>query len=110
MGNCTATVKRVYSEGPYKEVIADIAMSTSYATGGDTLPLSALGLGSCDVVNLCAGAGAVLGHALAVIHGATPGTAPKIFARDVATGTEVSNATPLQTEIVRCIAKGEGPF
>jgi hypothetical protein len=110
VGNCTGTIKRVYNEGPMKQTIVDLSMSGSYATGGDTVPLSVLGLTTVEYLNLCAGTSNTLGHPLAVIHGATPQTAPKIFARDVGTGAEVANATNLSTMVVRVIASGEGPF
>lgn len=110
MGNCTATIKRSFSEGPMKKVIADLAMSTSYATGGDTVPLSIFGLSSIELLNICGASSSVTGHTLAVLHGATPLTAPKIFARDVGTGAEVTNATNVATMVVRVEASGEGPF
>jgi hypothetical protein len=113
MGNCTASIKRVFSEGPLKAVIADVSLSSSYATGGDTLPLSALGMNTVEAVNLCGGQG---GRLLEVVHGATDVTAPKIKAyRDVTPAAtaplpEETAATNLTTTTVRVIAYGDGPF
>lgn len=111
MGNCTATIQRSFSEGPMKKVIADLALSSSYATGGDTVPLSVLGLQTVEILNISgSSSGVALFHPLMVIHGATNRTAPKIMARDVATGAEVTNTQNLSTLVVRVEAKGEGPF
>jgi hypothetical protein len=112
MGNVAATIVRTWSDGPVKMVIADLSMSSSYATGGDTVPLSALGLSSLEALDLTSNtSGAALFHPLIVIHGANNRTAPKIMARDVAAGTEIANATNLSTMTgIRCIARGEGPF
>jgi hypothetical protein len=111
MGNCTATIKRTFSEGPMKKVIADLALSTSYAAGGDTVPLSVLGLQTVEMLSISGSTSpAALFHTLSVLHGATNQTAPKIMARDVGTGAEVTAATNLSTMVVRVEAQGEGPF
>src|SRR6266566_2319765 len=112
MGNVTVTVKRVFSDGPMKTVIADLAMSSSYATGGDTVPLASLGLGTIEALDLTTStSGAALFHPLMVIHGATNKIAPLIMARDVAAGTQIGNAVDLSSMTgIRCVARGEGPF
>lgn len=110
MGNCTATILRAYSSGPMKHVIADLTMSGSYATGGDTVPLSILGLANVEMLNISGASAGLVGHTLSVVHGATSRTAPKILARDVVTGTEVTAAQSLATMVVRVEAQGEGPF
>ena len=44
MGNISATVVRSMAVGNARQVVADLAGSSSYATGGDTLTPAALGL------------------------------------------------------------------
>lgn len=105
MGNCTVTIKKRTGIVPTGQaVVADIALSTSYATGGDTVVLKDLALpDGCDVLVLQAGASSPAGHALEIINGATPATAPKIRVRDVATGVEITATTNLSAQSVRAM-------
>lgn len=105
MGNCTVTVKKKSPVSPSgKTVIVDIALSSSYATGGDTVTLASLGLKRLSALMLQTGVSSPGGHALEVINGADEYTAPKIRARDVAAGTELANAGDRSAEKVRAIA------
>ena len=110
MGNCTATIKKaapgVAPAGQAK--IVDIALSGSYATGGDTLLASSLGFKNVDAISLCGAALSPAGHAVEVIYGA-PGVDPKLRIRDVATGSEISAATNLSAQSIRAIAYGDNP-
>jgi predicted aconitase len=108
MGNCTAVLKKGPTTGispTGRAVIADVSLSTSYATGGDTVPLAALGLpDGVDALDLCAAVTTPGGHAVEYIPGATPATAPKLRVRDVATGVELTSATNNSAQSVRVIA------
>lgn len=107
MGICTVTTKRRNMNlGSVHGVVADVAMSASYATGGDTLTIASLGLQTLEAL-IIPGTSSVLGHTLAPIHGATIKTDPLIFARDVGTGAQVSNTTDLSTMTFRVLAVGE---
>lgn len=107
MGTCTVTLKRKnVNLGSMHGVIADVALSSSYATGGDTLTIASLGLQTLEALIVPA-AGSVLGHVIAPIHGTTIKTDPLIFARDVVTGAQVTNAFDASTEIFRVLAIGE---
>jgi hypothetical protein len=75
------------------------------ASGGDTVPLPLAGLRTVTVLNLCSGVSSPGGHALEVIYGTEePPVAPKIRARDVATGAELGNGTDQSAQSVRAIA------
>lgn len=107
MGTCTVTIKRRnVNLGSVHGVIADVAMSNSYATGGDTLTIASLGLQSLEMLIVPEG-GSVLGHVIQPVHGSTIKTDPLLFARDVATGSQVTAATDLSTEVFRVLAIGE---
>lgn len=108
MGNCTVTIRKMATPQAVpagQSVVADIALSTSYATGGDTIPLASLGLpNGVDFIDVSGGATTPGGHAVEVVHGATPGTAPKLRVRDVAAGTELANASNNSGQTVRVMA------
>lgn len=113
MGNCTVAIKRrtgISTTG--QTVIADVTMSASYATGGDTLLISDLGMKSVSAVIL-SGASPTSGVALSVVHGAAETTNPKIKAyQDVtpaatAPFAEVAAATNLSTHVVRAVVFGD---
>lgn len=109
MGNCTATIKKrtgVTAVG--QAMIADVALSSSYATGGDTVPLTIFPLAGISML-LANSITTPGGHAVEVIHGASDGVAPKLRVRDVATGAELTNATDNSAQSVRLIAISD-PF
>src|SRR3990172_4669530 len=113
MGNCTVAIKkRTGNAVSGKVIVADITMSTSYATGGDTVPLASLELSSIDVLMLSGNSG---GYTMEVVHGAAPTTAPKIkLYEDKVTAaspplSEEANATNVSTIVVRAIAYGDNP-
>jgi len=105
MGNCTGTIKKKSPLTPAgKTVIVDIALSSSYATGGDTVPFSVLGVKRLSALVLQSGALSPAGHAVEVINGANEFTAPLLRIRDAATGSEIANATNLSAQSIRAIA------
>lgn len=111
MGTCSVTIKkRDAGIGDHVEVTADVALSTSYATGGDTLTLSSLGLKTLRSLILCSSVAPATTRPLAVVHGATEVTDPKIMAMVVATGIEETAAVNVSTSIVRVVAKGDHAF
>lgn len=111
MGNCAVTVKEEFSFGPFHAKIVDIAGSSSYATGGDTVRLVDLGLKTIQGLFLSGAFGpSALFHVNAVLHGATSVTDPKIMFRDSVTGAEVTAGQNLSTEVIRALVLGEGPF
>jgi len=107
MGNCTVAIRRKHSGRTNGfSTIVDINLSASYATGGDTVPLAALGLGMGRLTSLMlqSGVSSPGGHALEVVNGATEDVAPKIRARDVASGAELTNATDQSAQSIRAEA------
>lgn len=108
MGTCTVTTRKstgLVPTGTGK--IVDIALSASYAAGGDTVPLASLGVTRLQALNLCGSVTSPGGHPVEVIFGADEGTNPKLRARDVATGTEVTGNQSAQS--VRAIVYGDLP-
>lgn len=71
-------------------VDADITMSASYATNGDTVPVATLGLKVVDEILVHGN-----NEGLSLVLGGTS-QAPKVVAYDT-TETEVTNATDLST-------------
>lgn len=109
MGNCTVTIKKrtgIFPTGDGK--LVDIALSSSYATGGDTVTLASLGVRSLDalILNSATTPG---GHAVEVIHGAAGTTAPLLRVRDAATGAQLTNATDNSAQSVRALVLGDFP-
>jgi len=104
MGNCTATIKKKSPLTPAgRTVVADVALSTSYATNGDTVPISIFGLRRLSL--LLANAHTTPGgHHVEVIHGADEYTAPKLRVRNVTTGAELGAASDNSAQSVRLIA------
>jgi hypothetical protein len=111
MGTCAVAIKkRDGGIGDHVEVTADVTLSSSYATGGDTLKISDLGLKTLRSLILCSSIAPATTRPLAVVHGATEVVDPKIMAMVVATGIEETAATNLSTTIVRVVAKGDHAF
>lgn len=107
MGAVAVTnVRRGASVGRFKVVEADVALSASYATGGDTLSPQALGLRAIHQIlipshDLITGKPitvAAAGNRALSLGGTT--TAPTVIARDAA-GTEVVAATNVSTNVRR---------
>lgn len=108
MGNCTVTFRRRTGVMPTGVgEIVDIALSSGYATGGDTVPLAALGVRNLQALSLCAAVTSPAGHPVEIIHGATETTAPLLRVRDVVTGAEITAATNLSAQTLRGIVMGE---
>lgn len=119
MGNVAVAIRRRTGLTPSgKCVIADLTLSSSYADGGDTVPLASLGLTTIDALVLSGASGVpsgggadVTGRVLQVVHGATDTTAPKIAAYVQGAGagplTETAATTNLSTITVRAIAYGD---
>lgn len=112
MGTATVTIKkRTGLAAAGACVIADITLSSSYATGGDTVPLSALGLKTCDALMLT---GSNAGYTMEAVHGAAVTTDPKIkLYEDKAAAastplSEEANATNVSAVTVRAVIFGDG--
>ena len=93
MGNCTAVIKKKNVRPYGRSVIAQISLSTSYATGGDTIPFVILGIGNRVSFISPPGVTTPGGHVVELIPGATEYVAPKLRVRDVATGVELTAAS-----------------
>ncbi len=116
MGTCTVAIKKRTGITPTGQtIVADITLSASYATGGDTVTLASLGLKSLSALVLTGNAGAV---ALEVVHGANETADPKIkVSRDNANATYLSQvafaepaaAVNFSAVTVRAIAYGDLP-
>jgi len=100
MGNCTAVIKKKNVRPYGRSNIVQISLSTSYATNGDTVPISILGIGNRLSAILGGAVTTPGGHAVEYIPAATEYTAPKLRVRDVATGAEISNATNLSAQSI----------
>src|SRR5437899_13086860 len=110
MGNCTVVIKKKSPLAPAgRAVVVDITLSSSYATGGDTVPIASL-FGSSSPKNrltslmLQSGAVSPGGHALEATNGATEYAAPLLRVRDAATGAERATASNNATQSDRPIA------
>lgn len=104
MGNCTATIKkRTGVSAVGQAVIADLALSTSYATGGDAIPPSIFGLSGISMLHIGSPGTTPGGHALEFIYG-TEAAGPLVRVRDVATGAELANASNNAAQSVRVTA------
>lgn len=107
MGNCTVTIKKQSGITPTGTTrLVDIALSSSYATGGDTVTLASLGVTRIEAL-LINGATTPGGHAIEVIHGATATTAPLVRVRDAATGAQLTNATDNSAQSFRGLILGD---
>lgn len=114
MGTATVAIKkRTGITAVGQSTVVDITLSTSYATGGDTVTLASLGLPSVSAMVLTSNAG---GYNVQVVHGAVETTAPllKVYQGDntnaaAAPGIEVPNTTNLSTVVVRAIVYSD-PF
>lgn len=116
MGTCTVAIRKRTGIVPAgRAAVVDITLSSSYADGGDTVPISALGIGKrCDILMLQsdaavpAGGADVTGRSLVVVNGATPSTDPKIavYVQGAAAGplTERAAASNESTVTVRALA------
>jgi len=91
-------------------VRAVITMSTTYATGGDTISAASFGLGS--ITKLDIQGGGVSGGTLAILFEGTPvpGPVTKVQAfwsgAQTARFQEVTSGTDLSASVVSCIAFG----
>lgn len=109
MGVCSVAIVKRAGPSPFgQSAVVDITLSSSYATGGDTVNIKDLGIGNrCSALIL---SGSVNGRVLEVAHGATEFTAPLIQAfQDNAVAAaaalgEVAAATNLTSITVRAIA------
>lgn len=109
MGTCTVTVKKQGGVSPTGTAkIVEIALSASYATGGDAVTLASLGVSRLHLLDLNSNT-TPGGHSVEVIHGATETTAPLLRIRDTATGAQLTNATDNSAQSVRGIAYGDFP-
>lgn len=110
MGTCTVTPRKrsgILPTGTGQ--LVDIALSSSYATGGDTVTLASLGVTRLQGLILGSSASSPAGHAIEVLYGATEGDAPKLRVRDAATGAEIANATNLSAQSLRALVLGDLP-
>src|SRR6266496_2142130 len=100
MGNCTGLIKKKNVRPYGRANIVKISLSTTYATGGDTVPFAILGIGNrCSYI----GGQSITtpgGHAIEFIPGATDFAAWKMRARDVATGVELTNGNDFSAQSV----------
>ena len=111
MGTCTVSIKKRTGLAPTgKCVIADITLSSSYATGGDTIDPKTLELTSIDAVIL-SGASPTSGVVLAFAPGATNKLKAYQDVTPAATAPlpEVAAATNLSTHVVRAVIYGDLP-
>lgn len=114
MGNCTATIlKKGSLLGRGDTTLVKLNGSTSYATNGDPVPRSILGLPSgksnprLTALLVLGGHTSPGGHQVEVIPAANEYTDPKIRYRTPA-GAEVGAATNLSGESVYAIALRDG--
>lgn len=98
MGNCTATVLKKNVRPFGRSAIVKINLSSSYATGGDTVPISVLGIGRRLSAILGISPTTPAGHAVELIPGATEYANPLLRVRDVATGAEITSTTNLSAQ------------
>jgi hypothetical protein len=115
MGTCAVAIKkRDIGIGDHVEVTADVTLSASYATGGDTVTLASLGLKTLrSLILTSANTASAAGlQPLAVVHGASEVTDPKIMVGNAATPqAEVTAATNLSAlAAFRVVAKGDHAF
>lgn len=110
MGNVAVALKKKAGPSPFgKSIVVDLTMSSSYATGGDTLlrsDLKALGFGNRVSAVILSGNNG--GRVFSVNHGANEYTDPKILSHEdgaTVSGTldETPNATNLSTHTIRAI-------
>lgn len=113
MGTATVSIKKRTGITPTGQaVVADVTLSSSYATGGDTVPIASFGLKTLSALMLSGNAG---GYVCEAVHGATEIVDPKIkLYDDDATAaddpfTEEANATNVSTVVIRVIAYGDLP-
>jgi hypothetical protein len=100
MGNLTGVVKHKKVRGAGNSNIVLLTFSNSYATGGDTLPISVLGIGKRVSYISPPGHTSPSGHAVEVIYGATEFTAPKLRLRLATSGAEQTNAVDMSGETI----------
>lgn len=91
MGTVTVTLKKRHvGVGASVVVTADVALSSSYASGGDTLTLKSLGLDTCYAAQL-SGAGPG-GEVLRVVHGTSDNADLKVQGWVGSTGAELTGS------------------
>jgi hypothetical protein len=113
MTACAVAIKKKDAGiGDHVEVTADVTLSATYTTGGDTVPIAALGLKTLRSLVLCAAHSAVAAgmRPVGVVHGATEVVDPKLMVGVAATGVEETGGTNLSTHTVRVVAKGDHAF
>jgi hypothetical protein len=107
MGVCTVTpIKRNLEAGGLaigEQRLVTINLSTTYATGGDSLTPASLGMPGITFVNLLSGVTTPAGHVIEVIPGANEQAATKLRVRDVATGVELTNGNDFSAQSVRAV-------
>ena len=115
MGTCTVAFKKRTGLSPTGRcVIADITLSSSYATGGDTITNASLGMSGVDAI-IISGASETSGVVFAIDHPAVSSTDCKIKAyQDVTPAAtaplpEVAAATNLSTHVIRALVFGDLP-
>lgn len=100
MGQCTITFLKRNTRPHGRANLVRINLSSSYATGGDTLARSTLGIGNrISIVegNLVT---SPAGHPVEVVYGANEFTNPLLRVRDAATGAEIASTTNLSAQSV----------
>lgn len=96
MGAAQVSNIRFQVEGSKRVVLADVAASNSYATGGDSLALTSLGISRVDEAWVDAVNSTETGEQVVVVL--TDVTAPKVKVNDG--GAEAANASD-QSAVVR---------
>src|SRR5688500_184464 len=105
MGQCTVTIRKKNTRPQGRGTYVQINLSSSYATGGDTVPRSLLGIGNrISELLVSGGATSPGGHAIEVLPGANEYADYKLRIRDAATGAEIANATNLSAQFLRAEA------
>jgi hypothetical protein len=111
MGTCTAVIrKRHVGVGAGVELIVDVNLSGSYATGGDTLTRASLGADSIQAIIPCSGGTTPGGHPLEYITPATETSNWLVRGRDAATGAELGNGSNQSAQSQRVIVKANYPY
>ena len=103
MGNVAVTVLKKHVRPFGRSSIVRLTLSGSYAAGGDTVPIAALGIGNRCSALLIAGASNPAGNTISVIPGASEYAAPKLKAFTPA-GVEVTGSQATESVIAEAIA------
>jgi hypothetical protein len=103
MGNCTVQILKKNVRPYGRSALVKITFSNSYASGGDTVPRSLLGIGNRLSALQVGGASNPGGNTISVIPGATDYADPKLKAFTPA-GVEVTGDQTAQSVIAEAIA------